>query len=271
MIFRPDSASLWLRPHWLRPTALVAGTAINVTVALLVNYAHLRKPPPLPVIEVTILPKEIAPKATAPKPPAIPKPQPKPQPPPPPPPPPKPAKPPPPPPKPPKPPSPKPAKPPPPAPKPPPPKPPDVKPAPKPPEKALREKQEKLRRLKEAQEKRRIERAAKRKAAQERAEMEKARRERARAASGRSRAAYASIVVREIQRLKYLGARRAGGATGRVSVTFTVGRSGRIVSHRVHSANPRLAGAVAAMMRAFHAPPPPGGRFSASTNINFAR
>ena len=49
-----------------------------------------------------------------------------------------------------------------------------------------------------------------------------------------------------------------------------VGPSGRIVSHSASSADARLSAAAAAIMAAFHAPSPPGGHFTGSTNFTFS-
>jgi protein TonB len=92
-------------------------------------------------------------------------------------------------------------------------------------------------------------------------------------ASGMSRGAYASLLAAEVARHKvYPAAARAAQATGSVGVTFTVGASGRVVSHSItrSSGNAALDAAVHAMMAAVHAPPPPGGVFRSSTNVNFS-
>jgi protein TonB len=92
-------------------------------------------------------------------------------------------------------------------------------------------------------------------------------------ASGMSPGAYAALLAAEVARHKvYPAAARAAQATGSVGVTFTVGASGRVVSHSItrSSGNSALDAAVHAMMAAVHAPPPPGGVFRSSTNINFS-
>jgi protein TonB len=92
-------------------------------------------------------------------------------------------------------------------------------------------------------------------------------------AAGMSRGAYASLLAAEVARHKvYPAAARAAQATGSVGVTFTVGPSGRIVSHSItrSSGNALLDGAVHAMMAAVHAPPPPDGVFRSSTTVNFS-
>ncbi|WP_294534216.1 TonB family protein [uncultured Rhodoblastus sp.] len=92
-------------------------------------------------------------------------------------------------------------------------------------------------------------------------------------ASGMSPGAYAALLAAEVARHKvYPAAARAAQATGSVGVAFTVGASGRVVSHSItrSSGNAALDAAVHAMMAAVHAPPPPGGVFRSSTNINFS-
>ncbi len=92
-------------------------------------------------------------------------------------------------------------------------------------------------------------------------------------ASGMSRGDYASLLAAEVARHKvYPAAAREAHATGSVSVTFTVGASGRVISHSItrSSGNSSLDGTVHAIMAAVHAPPPPGGIFRSSTTINFS-
>jgi protein TonB len=92
-------------------------------------------------------------------------------------------------------------------------------------------------------------------------------------AAGMSPGAYAALLAAEVARHKvYPAAARASQATGSVGVTFTVGPSGRVVSHSItrSSGNGLLDGAVHAMMAAVHAPPPPGGVFRSSTTVNFS-
>jgi protein TonB len=92
-------------------------------------------------------------------------------------------------------------------------------------------------------------------------------------APGMSPGAYAALLAAEVARHKvYPAAARAAQATGSVGVTFTVGPSGRVVSHSItrSSGNGLLDGAVHAMMAAVHAPPPPGGVFRSSTTVNFS-
>jgi len=91
-------------------------------------------------------------------------------------------------------------------------------------------------------------------------------------ASGMSRASFAGLVSAELNRHKfYPAAARSSGVTGSVAVAFTMGPSGRIVSQSVtrSSGSGVLDGAAHAIMSSIHTPPPPGGRFSTSTVIQF--
>lgn len=90
--------------------------------------------------------------------------------------------------------------------------------------------------------------------------------------SSMSPASYAGLLAAEIRRHTfYPAAARASGATGAVGVAFTVGPSGRIVSQSITSSsgNPTLDAAARTTLSAIRMPPPPGGRFSTSTNIRF--
>lgn len=87
-----------------------------------------------------------------------------------------------------------------------------------------------------------------------------------------ARANYGAIVAAELNRHKfYPPGARAAGETGSVGVTFVIGASGRVVSHAItrSSGSSALDGAVNRMMATAHAPPPPGGSFRGSININF--
>jgi protein TonB len=87
-----------------------------------------------------------------------------------------------------------------------------------------------------------------------------------------ARSNYGSIISAELNRHKtYPAIARSRGDTGSVGVSFMVGGSGRIVSHSVFtsSGSSALDGAVHAMMRAAHAPPPPGGSFHGSIVVRF--
>ena len=91
-------------------------------------------------------------------------------------------------------------------------------------------------------------------------------------AGGMSSASYAVLLSAELRRHSfYPAAARAVGATGSVGVAFTVGPSGRVISQSVtrSSGNAALDSAAHAIMSAIHTPPPPGGRFSTSTNLRF--
>jgi protein TonB len=91
-------------------------------------------------------------------------------------------------------------------------------------------------------------------------------------ASSMSPAAYAGLLAAEIRRRTfYPAAARAAGATGAVGVAFTVGPSGRVISQSIthSSGNPVLDAAARTTLSGIRTPPPPGGRFSTSTNIRF--
>ncbi|MBB4200012.1 hypothetical protein CCR94_21690 [Rhodoblastus sphagnicola] len=94
----------------------------------------------------------------------------------------------------------------------------------------------------------------------------------ARAESGLSSANFAGLVIAQLNRHKfYPAAAQASGATGSVGVAFTIGPSGRVISQSVirSSGSSALDSAAHAIMSSLQTPPPPGGRFSTSTNINF--
>jgi protein TonB len=96
----------------------------------------------------------------------------------------------------------------------------------------------------------------------------------ARRASGMSQANFAGLVVAQLNRHKfYPAAARAAGISGSVGVAFTIGPSGRVVSQSVtrSSGNGALDSAARVILSSIHTPPPPGGRFSTRTNINFQR
>jgi protein TonB len=96
----------------------------------------------------------------------------------------------------------------------------------------------------------------------------------ARSASGMSQANFAGLVVAQLNRHKfYPAAARAAGIQGSVGVAFTIGPSGRVVSQSItrSSGNGMLDNAARVILSSIHTPPPPGGRFSTSTNINFQR
>jgi outer membrane biosynthesis protein TonB len=73
--------------------------------------------------------------------------------------------------------------------------------------------------------------------------------------------AYARQVATEIRR----HSPQATRLHGKLSVHFTIGASGRVVSHKIVSASdPALASEVGKILAAVHAPSPPGGSFSAN-------
>ncbi|WP_298353100.1 energy transducer TonB [Rhodoblastus sp.] len=151
--------------------------------------------------------------------------------------------------------------------------------APPEPPKAVAARQEKLPEVKQIKanriaEKRKQEEAAerRRKAQEARQELRRGAEHGAARASAMSPAAYAGLLAAEIRRHTfYPSAARASGATGVVGVAFTIGPSGRLASLSItrSSGNPMLDAAARTTLRAIHTPPPPGGRFSTSTNIRF--
>lgn len=91
-------------------------------------------------------------------------------------------------------------------------------------------------------------------------------------AASAARFNYGMIVAAELNRHKsYPASARARGDTGTVGVNFTVGGSGRVVTHSIYasSGSSALDGVVHAMMAAAHPPPPPGGVFHGRITINF--
>jgi TonB family protein len=88
-------------------------------------------------------------------------------------------------------------------------------------------------------------------------------------ASGVDLAAYASTIYAEIARHKDASGIPASGSVG---VIFTVGASGRVVSHSItkSSGEASLDSRVHAMMQAVQAPPPPGGSFTGHITIRFS-
>jgi len=57
---------------------------------------------------------------------------------------------------------------------------------------------------------------------------------------------------------------------GSVTVAFTIGASGRVVSHSVkHASEPALSAVAAKILASIHTPPPPGGKFSAVQEFPF--
>ncbi len=146
--------------------------------------------------------------------------------------------------------------------------------APPTPPKAVPARQEKRLQEKRLTEKRHQEEAAerRRKAQEARQELRRGEEHGAARASAMSPAAYAGLLAAEIRRHTfYPSAARAEGSTGVVGVAFTIGPSGRLAALSIirSSGNPVLDAAARTTLRAIHTPPPPGGRFSTSTNIRF--
>jgi TonB family protein len=82
-----------------------------------------------------------------------------------------------------------------------------------------------------------------------------------------SRSAYVRLLAAELRRHT---PKTADDKTGSVHVAFTIGASGRVVSHKVRtSTNPALDPVVGQILAAVHTPPPPGGSFSAVQEFNF--
>ncbi|MBY6242564.1 energy transducer TonB [Methylosinus sp. Sm6] len=82
-----------------------------------------------------------------------------------------------------------------------------------------------------------------------------------------SKTAYAKLLAAEIKRHTPPS---SDAQTGSIHVAFTVGSSGRIVSHKVQSAsNPALEPVVGHILASVRTPPPPGGSFSAVQEFNF--
>jgi protein TonB len=118
----------------------------------------------------------------------------------------------------------------------------------------------------------RVQKVEERKAQEARQEMKRGATQGAARVSTLSPAAYAGLLAAEIRRRTfYPSAARAAGATGVVGVAFTIGPSGRVVSQSITSSsgNPILDSAARTTLSSVRTPPPPGGRFSTSTNIRF--
>lgn len=82
-----------------------------------------------------------------------------------------------------------------------------------------------------------------------------------------SKSAYVKLLAAELKRHT---PKSADNQTGSIHVSFTVGASGRIVSHKVRSVtNPALEPVVGQILASVHTPPPPGGAFSAVQEFNF--
>jgi hypothetical protein len=84
---------------------------------------------------------------------------------------------------------------------------------------------------------------------------------------GLSKKAYVKLLAAELKRHT---PKSSESQTGSIHVAFTVGASGRVVSHKVQSSsNPALEPVVGQILASVHTPPPPGGAFSAVQEFNF--
>lgn len=82
-----------------------------------------------------------------------------------------------------------------------------------------------------------------------------------------SKTAYVRLLAAEIKRHT---PKSSDSHTGSIHVAFTIGASGRVVSHKVqNSSNPALEPVVGQILASVHTPPPPGGSFSAVQEFNF--
>lgn len=78
--------------------------------------------------------------------------------------------------------------------------------------------------------------------------------------------AYMRILAAEIRKRTP----KTSQQTGSVKIAFTIGGSGRVVSHTVErSSDPALAEIASKILASIHTPPPPGGKFSAVQQFNF--
>ncbi len=152
------------------------------------------------------------------------------------------------------------------------------KPAPPPPQKTVVEKKPPPKPVETRQDRLREERKdreiaeSRRKAQEARQELKRGATDGAARATSMSPAAYAGLLAAEIRRHTfYPASARAAGITGAVGVAFTIGPSGRVISQSItrSSGNPVLDAAARTTLSSVHTPPPPGGRFSTSTNIRF--
>jgi len=86
-------------------------------------------------------------------------------------------------------------------------------------------------------------------------------------ASELSSQAYLRILAAEIRKHT---PKTSNGKAGSVKISFTVGGSGRVVSHTVEqSSDPSLAQLAAKALASIHTPPPPGGKFVGVQQFNF--
>lgn len=91
-------------------------------------------------------------------------------------------------------------------------------------------------------------------------------------AGGGATASYASLVQAELARRKrYPPQAQAAGEEGTVTVSFTIGASGRVSQYAItrSSGHASLDAAVSRMMAAVTLPPPPGGSFQATRMVAF--
>lgn len=85
-------------------------------------------------------------------------------------------------------------------------------------------------------------------------------------AEGMSRKAYVRALTAELRRRTPKTSRHHGS----VQVSFTVGASGKVTSHKVvRASDPALPDVVAGILAAVHTPPPPGGSFTAHQEFTF--
>ncbi len=84
---------------------------------------------------------------------------------------------------------------------------------------------------------------------------------------GISRKEYSRLLASALRKHAPRSTQHHGGS---VKVAFTVGASGRVVSHKVkYASDPALAATVGQILASVHTPPPPGGSFSAVQEFKF--
>jgi protein TonB len=91
--------------------------------------------------------------------------------------------------------------------------------------------------------------------------------------TGAARVSYGALISAELNRHKfYPASARQRGNHGSVAATFTVGNSGRIVSHAIthSSGSAELDAVVHEMMAAAQCVPPPGGSFRGAIVVSFS-
>lgn len=105
------------------------------------------------------------------------------------------------------------------------------------------------------------------KADKAKADQEKTDKKAAEQKSALSKKAYVKLLAAELRRHTPVA---SDALTGSVHVAFTVGASGRVVSHKVQSSsNPALEPVIGHILASVHTPPPPGGSFNAVQEFNF--